>query len=354
MGSGVELSARERLILCEAVALYLQRGEPVASGLLAQVSRTGLSAASLRNIMAELEEKGLLEQPHTSAGRVPTDEALRVYVEVLVQHAALPVGEAEDLAARLPEAGSLDELLLRSSQVLAEKTAEVGLAAAPAPKEASLAAMHFVKVAKDRVMAVVVTQGGFVDSRLLSVERDYTPEELERISNYCCETFRGLRLTEARRKLEALVAEERAQYDTLLAGVVALTRRALEGELEAGGELFLQGAEHLLAKAGPRELVAVRDFFRALADKSSLLQLLDNYLTAPGPRVVFGRELAFDAEGKLSLIVTSFHLASGEEGLVGVVGFKRMDYPRIVPMVDFVGRFIAALGVRRSWGHDGA
>lgn len=352
MGNRVELSARERLIVCEVVSLYLQRGEPVASGVLAQVSGTGLSSASLRNIMADLEEKGLLVQPHPSAGRIPTDAALKVYVESLAQEAALSENEARVLAARLPREGSLEELLQRVSGVLAETTAEVGLAAAPAPREATLEAIHFVKVSRERVMAVVVTQGGLVDSRLLPADREYAPEELERISNYCTEEFRGLKLSEVRARLEGIVAEEKALGDALLSGVLALTKKALEGELEAGGELFMQGAEHLLAKAGPKELVAVRDFFRALADKASLLQLLDAYLEAPGPRVIFGPELTFDAEGKLSLIVTSFHLESGEEGVVGVVGFKRMDYPRIVPIVDFVGRFITAMGMGRFYHYE--
>ncbi|MGC8916337.1 MAG: heat-inducible transcriptional repressor HrcA [Thermoanaerobaculum sp.] len=354
MGERVELSARERLILCEVVSLYLQRGEPVASGVLSQVSRTGLSSASLRNIMAELEQKGFLEQPHPSAGRIPTNEAIKVYVEFLAQEAALPEGEATILAARLPREGSLDELLRHVSGVLAETTAEVGLAAAPAPREATLEAIHFVKVSRERVMAVVVTQGGMVDSRLVPTEREFAPEELERISNYCTQEFRGLKLSEVRTELERVLSEERARGDALLSGVLVLTRKVLEGELNSGGEVFMQGAEHLLAKAGPKELVAVRDFFRALADKASLLELLDAYLERPGPRVIFGPELRLDAHGYLSLIVTSFHMESGEEGIVGVVGFKRMDYPRIVPIVDFVGRFIAACGAGRFDYHGRA
>lgn len=339
-----ELSPRERLILCELVACYLERGEPVASGTLAQVSQTGLSAASLRNIMAALEEKGYLRQPHTSAGRVPTDAALRVYVETLAQKVALAEREKRALALRLRREGSLEEILAEASLVLAEITAEVGLAAAPAPREASLEAIHFVRVSRERVMAVVVTQGGLVDSRMLAVEREFSPEELERISNYCNQEFRGLRLGEIRARLEALLREERAWGSALMAGVLLLASKTLEGELQAGGEVFLQGTEHLLAKAGPKELVALRDFFRAWADKTALLQLLDAYLTSQGPRVLFGRELRLGEEGELSLIVTSFHLASGEEGIVGVMGFKRMDYPRIVPLVDYVGRLLAQAG----------
>lgn len=329
-----ELSPRERLILCEVVALYLQQGEPVASGALARASRTGLSPASLRNIMAGLAEKGYLLQPHTSAGRVPTDAAFRVYVEELAGRAALAEREKAKLASRLPREGSFEELLARVSQVLAEMSAQVGLAAAPAPREATLEAIHFVKVSPERVMAVVVTRGGQVDSRLLAVEREFATEELERLSNYCTHQFRGMRLGEIRQRLERELAEEKARRDALLAGAMLLAQRTLEDELRAGGEVFLQGTEHLLAKAGPKELVALKDFFRALADKSALLQLLDAYLASPAPRVIFGRELSLGEEGELSLVVTSFRLPSGEAGIVGVMGFKRMDYPRIVPLVE--------------------
>lgn len=339
-----ELSPRERLILCEVVALYLERGEPVASGALARVSQTGLSAASLRNTMAELEELGYLFQLHTSAGRIPTDEALRVYVDTVSSQVELAEQEKTRLASSLKPYGSLEEMLSRASQVLAEITAEAGLAAAPAPREAALESIHFVKVSPSRVVAVLVTQGGMVDSRLVQVDQELSPEELEQISNFCTSQFRGLRLSEIRLKLGKPLQERQIQQDTLATKACRLTWKALESELQAGGEVYLKGAEHLLAKAGPKELVALKELLRALADKNVLLQLLAAYLSSRGPRVVFGRELFLSEEGELSLIVTSFHLKGGEEGLVGVLGFKRMNYPRILPLVDYMGRLIAKQG----------
>jgi heat-inducible transcriptional repressor len=338
------LSTREREILREVVELYLASGEPVASAAVARVSRTGLSPASLRNVMAALEDKGFLVQPHTSAGRVPTDVGFRVYVDGVLQRAELSQRDERLLRSLLVPSGPLDEVLAKVSRVLADMTAEVGMALAPASQQATLQSVHFVRVSPNRVLAVVVTGGGLVDSRLLAVERDFQPAELERISNYCTLSFAGLSLHDIRSRLLALMAEERAQADQLLSGVVALGRRAVEPEAAAGGEVFVQGTDRLLERAAPGQLEAVRRLLAAFADKAVLLTLVNDFLAASGPRVLLGAEVSLVAGDDLGLILTSFHRSSGEQGLIGVVGLKRMDYPRIIPIVDYVGSYLTKTG----------
>jgi heat-inducible transcriptional repressor len=287
--------------------------------------------------MAELEEKGFLAQPHTSAGRVPTDRGLAHFVGALLQSAALTPVERRHLRARLPFEGTLEELLDQVSRVLAQVSHEVGVAVAPAPQRATLKSLHFVKVAVNRVVAVVVTGGGLVDSRLLSVDREYAPAELERISSYCSETFGGLTLDEIRARLLSLMAEERARYDQLLQGVIELSRRAVESEVTSGGEVFLQGAERLLERAAAGQLDALRRLLAAFSDKALLLKVLNEFLGGDDARVLVGSQFALAAGGEVGLVVTSFNLATGEHGLVGVIGPKRMNYQRIIPVVDFVG-----------------
>ncbi len=338
------LSEREREILCEVVEVYLATGEPVASAALARVSRTGLSSASLRNVMADLEEKGFLLKPHTSAGRIPSDLGFRLYIDKLLQGAALSHKDAKRLRAMLSPAGSLEEVLAQVSRVLADMTAEVGMAMAPASQQASLQSIHFVRVAAQRVLAVVVTAGGLVDSRILSVDRDFTSAELERISNYCTRSFAGHPLHEISKRLLALMAEERAQADELLAGVVALGKRAVAADGGPGGEVFVEGADRLLDRAGPGQFHAVRKLLAAFADKALLLSLLNGFLVSSGPRVLLGSEFSLVDGDDLGLIVTSFHRSSGEEGLIGVVGLKRMDYPRIIPIVDYIGQYLSGAG----------
>jgi heat-inducible transcriptional repressor len=338
------LSERERDILCEAVELYLATGEAVASAALARSSRSGLSPASLRNVLAELEDKGLLIQLHTSAGRIPLDLGFRVFIDRALQRVELAQRDERRLKAMLLPSGPLEEVLAQVSRVLADVTTEVGLALAPASQQAMLQSVHFVRVAPQRVLAVVVTSGGLVDSRLLAVERDYEAAELERISNYCTLSFAGLALHEIRSRLLSLLAEERAQADELLTGVVALGRRAVDAEVASGGEVFVEGTGRLLERAGPGQLEAVRRLLAAFADKAILLTLLNEFVAASGPRVLLGSEFSLVGGDDLGLIMTSFHRASGEQGLIGVVGLKRMDYPRIIPIVDYIGNYLTRTG----------
>ncbi len=338
------VSERERDILCELVELYLADGEPVASATLARASRTGLSSASLRNVMADLERHGFLLQPHTSAGRIPSDLGFRLYIDRLLQRVALPHRDERRLRAMLSPGGPLDEVLAQASRVLADITAEVGMAVAPATQQATVQAIHFLRVAAERVLAVVVTAGGLVDSRLLAVERDFAPAELERISNYCTGSFTGLTLQEIRSRLFALMLEERAEADELLAGVVALGRRAVAVEPVTSGEVFVEGASRLLERAAPGQLDAVRRLLAALADKAALLALLNDFVEASGPLVLFGSEFTLMGGSDLGLIVSSFQRRSGEQGLIGVVGLKRMDYHRIIPIVNYIGQYLTGAG----------
>ncbi len=344
------LSERERDILCEVVELYLTSGEPVASAALARTSRTGLSPASLRNVMAELEGKGFLVQPHTSAGRVPSDLGFRVYIDGVLLRAQLSQRDERRLKSMLMPAGPLEEVLAKVSRVLADVTTEVGMALAPTSQQTTLQSVHFVRVSPNRVLAVLVTRGGLVDSRLLVVDRDFQPAELDRISNYCTLSFVGLALQEIRHRLLALMTEERVQADQLLTGVVALGQRAVETEVASGGEVFVQGTDRLLEKAGPRQLEAVRRLLAAFADKAMLLTLLNDFLAASGPRVLLGPEVSLVGGDDLGLILTSFHRSSGEQGLIGVVGLKRMDYTRIVPIVDYIGNYLTKTGTEPGGG----
>jgi len=338
------LNERVRSILEEVVRLYLATGEPVASAAVARTSSTGLSSPSIRNVMAELEELGYLAQPHASAGRVPSDLGFRTFVDELLQRPTLPRREERRLRSLLAPVGPLEEGLARVSLVLADVTSEVGVALAPTSEDVKIRSLHFVQVGKQRVLAVVVTQGGLVDSRLLSVEHDYEDQELERISNFCAAHFSGLSLVEIRCSLRALMAEDRARWDGLIAGVIELARQAVETGESGRGEVFIQGTDRLLERVSPGQLDAIRQLFAALADKALLLQLLDEYVEGDGPRAVLGSEFAIGGGSDLGLIVSAFRVDTGERGLVGVIGPKRMDYPRIIPIVDFMGRYLTTVG----------
>jgi heat-inducible transcriptional repressor len=334
----LRLTAREHEILCEVVRLYLGRGEPVASGAVARMPSISLSSASIRNTMASLEERGLLEQPHASAGRVPSDLGLRVFVDELVSHVSLPAGEEERLRTMLPFLGSLETRVEHATKVLAQVTRLVGLALRPAAQQGALRSIHFARVSDQQVLAVLVTLGGVVDSRILDVERPFAPEELERISNYCTGEFGGLTLPEIRERLHTLLAQERARCDEILTGVLQLAPLALDLGDGGAAELVLEGLEHLLGEADGAHLESLRSIVAAFSEKTALLQLLDEFLAQRGPWVVLGSQMAFVGASDMGMILSSFQLAGGETGLVGVIGLRHMNYPYLIPMVDFVGQ----------------
>jgi heat-inducible transcriptional repressor len=337
-----DLSEREREILSAVVSLYLTTGKPVPSSAVARRSVPGLSSATIRNVMARLEDRGLLEKPHTSAGRIPSDEGFRLYIAGLLGKAVLSPDDARLLRSLLGSSGTLEELLGRVSRALARVTEEVGVALASAQNRATVQSLHFVPVSPERVLAVVVTQGGHVESRLLNVDSPFTIDELERISSFCTRRFAGLTLAEIRNRVLALMAEERARYDRFLGGVAALGAQLTAGGERGTGELFVDGTERLLDRVGKAQLETVGQLLAAFVDKARLVRLLNTLLTSTGPRALVGSDL-FAEGGGLGMIVTSFELSTGEAGLVGVIGLKRMDYPHIIPVVDFIGRYLAEM-----------
>lgn len=343
------LSQREQEILGEVVGLYLAGGEPVASAAVSRGSRTGLSSASIRNVMAELEAKGFLRQPHTSAGRAPTDLGLRFFVDRCLTRTPLPPEEQSRLRDAVQASLSPEKLLARVSRVLAAETTEVGMALSPPCSQATLQAVHFLPVDPLRVAAVMVTRGGLVESRLLRTRRPFSPEELQALSNFFSDQFGGLTLAEIRRRLAGMVREERARLDAMLAGAVELGSQAVAVEPGGRGEVFVDGAERLFERVDVVHGDAVRRLMAAFVDRNDLLELLDRFLSAEGPQVLVGAELDLGGVDDLSIIVTSYRLATGEVGLVGVIGLKWMNYPHIMPVVDFLGRCVA-----EAWGVGGA
>ncbi len=341
------LSQREEEILSEVVHLYLGCGEPVASGSVARSSGTGLSPASIRSVMAALEERGLLEQPHTSAGRVPSDAGLRYVLERLLPTTALELPERERLRRLISGDSTVDERLDRVTRALAEMTKQVGLAATQASSLAAMRSIHFVKVSANQVLAVLVTVGGLIDSRVLLVGKNFSAGELERISNYCTDSFAGRSLVDIRGALARLMTEDRARYDELLSGVVELRDWASWAEPGVAGDVWVQGVEALLDSVD-RRIESMRRLVAAFSDKSTLVRLLDDFMAGNGACVLFGSQLALGASEDLGMIIRSFELAGGESGIVGIIGRRSMDYPHLIPVVEYIGGLLG--GAERTHG----
>jgi heat-inducible transcriptional repressor len=356
------MSDRERLVLTAIIELYIATGEPVASQAVARffANREGMSSATIRNVMVSLAEAGLLEQPHTSAGRVPTAAAFRSYVDQITQSGRVAAGaissmpQSNPLLAPLSEerrgqieksfsgVSSTHEYLERTSQVLALLSSGLGVALASATGAQVLEHIHFSRLGAGRVLAVLVTLAGAVQDRVLVLDRDLTHLELETAARYLNENFRSWPIERIRTEVTRRMDLERAAYHQMLASVEELCRKgALEGD-ESGPTIFVDGMANLIAAEADRE--RLRQMLLALEAKQRLVELLTAYVDGRQHevRVVIGLDQASPAMQDLVLIGAPARLGNASLGTVAVIAPTRIQYQEMIHAV----RYIAGLSER--------
>jgi len=349
------MSPRERLVLTAIIELYIATGEPVASQSVARffANREGLSAATLRNVMAALGDAGLLEQPHTSAGRVPTAAAFRYYVEQIVQPARGAVAAGAQTPAPLSEArrgqiedsfsgvASTHDYLERTSHVLALISSGLGVALASSTASQVLEHIHFSRLASGKVLAVLVTQSGAVQDRVLGLDRELTQVELETAGRYLNDNFRGWPIDRIRAEIARRMDAEREAYHQLLTSVEELCRKGALAA-ESGPAIFVDGIANLIGAEVDRE--RLRQMLAALEAKQRLIDLLNAYVDGRQHevRVVVGLDAASPAMQDLVLIGAPARLAGESLGTVAVIAPTRIQYHEMIQSV----RYIAELSGR--------
>ena len=366
------VSPRERLVLTAIIELYIATGEPVASQALARhfANKEGLSSATLRNVMATLGDAGLLEQPHTSAGRVPTAAAFRYYVEQITQPGSylgrVAAPGQPSVAGAMPQGGSTlseqrrgqieesfsgvsssNEYLERTSHVLALISSGLGVALASATEGQVLEHIHFSRLSQGRVLAVVVTQAGTVQDRVLALDRELNHLELETAARYLNENFRGWAIDRIRAEITRRVEAEREAYHQMLASIEELCRKGALAGGEAGPALYVEGMANLISSELDRE--RLRQMLLALEAKQRLIELLTAYVDGRQQevRVVVGPNLAGLDEASqvmqdLVLIGAPARLGGTNLGTVAVIAPTRIQYQEMIQAV----RYIAGLSER--------
>jgi len=356
------VSPRERLVLTAIIELYIATGEPVASQAVASAfaDREGLSSATVRNVMATLGEAGLLEQPHTSAGRVPTAAAFRYYVEQITQSGRLAAGmqtvsaggqNASPLnAALLSDArreqiedsfvgvNSSNEYLERTSHVLALISSGLGVALASATTGQVLEHIHFSRLSLGRVLAVLVTQSGAVMDRVLTLDRELTHLELETAARYLNDNFRGWPVERIRAEVARRVEVEREAYRQMLASVEELCRKGALAGGETTPAIFVDGMANLITAELDRE--RLRQMLLALEAKQRLVELLTAYVDGRQQevRVVVGLDEASPAMQDLVLIGSPARLGGASLGTVAVIAHTRIQYQEMIQAVRYIAR----------------
>jgi heat-inducible transcriptional repressor len=334
-----DLTERQRRILARLVAEYIEQGEPISSGWLAGHSSLRLSSATVRNILARLEEQGLVRQPHTSAGRVPTDLGYRLYVDGLLESRKSRRATPE-VEARLRQAGTVSDLLENVSHELSRAAHGVGFALATGAPTSRLRHIDFVPLDGRRVLVIVVSTAGHVTHKVIESDEPYDGTMLMTASNYINVEFAGLTLHEIRTAIVERMRHERLLYDALAARALRLAQTGLD-EGAQDDQLHVQGAsllvDELLGTTGDREATfdMLRAVLKMIEEKHQLVQLLAEYIDAPGMTIVIGAEHSAPDLRPFSVVASTFR-EGDRTGTVGVIGPTRMRYQRAISLVDSV------------------
>jgi heat-inducible transcriptional repressor len=336
------LDERRKEVLRSLVDLHVETGEPVGSESLARALKRAVSPATLRNIMADLEALGFLDHPHTSAGRMPTDEGYRYYVDSLMGR--LPPLPPEDAAAirsglRKPEA-SANQVLETASRLLSRLSQHVGFVVLPQIDETSFKHIDLVRLSRPRILVVMVSRTGIVTNKVVEVEEPLSEEQLQACANYLNTHFVGLSLRGIRSRLLELMREEKALYDSLLKNVVALGNRAFSGE-DDDAAVYLDGTANMLSQHEFEDLERMRALFRTFEEKSRLVRILNACIAGDGLRVVIGHENPAPDLKDLSLVAARYPVEGEANWAVGVLGSTRMEYAHVVTLVDHVARSVS-------------
>jgi heat-inducible transcriptional repressor len=341
MRTGAPLNFRYQEILNSIVRAYIETGEPVSSRTIAKLRHNALSPASIRNVMADLADEGYLAQPHTSAGRIPTEKAFRVFVSSLTVNRM--VAESGRLANELRQLETIPERVERSSYVLVELTKNVGIAAAIPELAQELDQIQLVPLSDRRVLMVLVTMDHMVRNRVIMLDEVSSPEELLSICNYVNRNFRGWQLGQARRELLRRLAEERELYHAVQRKLELLTQKGLLA-VDVSPSIHMEGASNLLGLDLHLTREKLRELFQALEEKQRLMELLDRFLeNQPGELAIHvGLEQAHPAMKDLALIGITIRMASGLPAKIAVLGPMRMNYERAMAAVLQTSRALEA------------
>jgi heat-inducible transcriptional repressor len=344
------LSERAQHLLRALVENYIREGQPVGSRVLSRESGLQLSSATIRNVMADLEEYGFVSSPHTSAGRIPTDKGYRFFVNTLLRIQPLETDAVAELRRQLDSRReSSKDLVSSASQLLSTVTKLAGVVTVPRTQQASISQVEFVGLSENRVLAVLVFDDREVQNRIIQLERYYSPDELKRASNYLNEQFRGRTLTQVRDEILRQLAETHAHMNQIMLDAISVAQQVFgAGQGEESLEYVIKGETNLMGVAELTSVEKLRRLFEAFNEKRDFLNLLDHSLKAEGVQIFIGHESGYQILDDCSVVTAPYAAGDSVVGVVGVIGPTRMAYERVIPIVDMTAKLLgAALNSRR-------
>ncbi len=352
------MDRRSHDILKTLIREFVRTGKPVGSRRLSKLNREGLSAATIRNAVADLEEMGFVEQPHTSAGRVPTAKGYRFYVASLSPGRPLSERNIDQIRQTLARETDPDALMNKTSRLLSSLSNNVGFVLTPPISMAVMKHIEFVKIGPRRILVILVSQTGLVQHRLIRVGEEFTQSDLNQAGGYLVQHFAGRTLAQIRDELIRLMSEEKTLYDQLLKKVLVLGSAGLmpaEQEATEESEVYLGGTAKMVEKSDLADVKRMVALFQTFERKSQLVKLLSECVRPndSGPTVTIGLEEHIPGMGDLALISSPYSSEQGA-GTLGILGPSRMEYQKIISLVDYVAKLFGEMLARndqRSRGH---
>jgi heat-inducible transcriptional repressor len=355
MTEGTEegLNERAQRLLKALIESYIRDGQPVGSRTLSRDSGLSLSSATIRNVMADLEDLGFIASPHTSAGRVPTDKGYRFFVDTLLKLKPLQNEEIEEIERRLvsDSVNNGRSLVQTVSRMLSSVTRMAGLVTLPNPNYIALSQIEFISLSENRALAIMVMSNREVQNRVVQLDRHHSSEELRRAANYLNDAFSGRSLPEVRAQLLAQLQETRQHMDQLMKDAIQMAQKVFASTKEGAAddvEYVIAGETNLMGFAELSNVDRLRRLFEAFNEKHDILRLLDSCLRAQGIQIFIGQESGYRILDDISVVTAPYMLDNQVVGVLGIIGPTRMAYERVIPIVDITAKLLgSALNARK-------
>ena len=336
-----ELSGRALYLLKLLVERYIAEGQPLGSRTLARHAQLELSPATIRNVMADLEDIGLVCSPHTSAGRVPTDRGYRLFVDSLLKIEDLSVDQVKRMSDNLDSEPDVTGLVRRASSMLSEVTRLAGVVMIPRTVKQEFRHVEFMPLSENRLLVILVLHNDSIENRIIKTDREYSRAELERAANYLNQVFVGRDLHKVRDALIAELGEVKRELDRLMEVVIEMAEKVASPHGE-GDDYVLAGETNLMDVTELSDIQKLRKLFDAFNQKHDILHILDQSLVADGVQIFIGEESGYDALGGCSLVTSNYESEGKVLGVLGIIGPTRMAYDRVIPVVDLTAKLLGS------------
>lgn len=336
------ITDRGRVLLKALVERHIRDGQPVGSKTLMAEAGLPVSAATVRNVMSDLEDQGFLHSPHTSSGRVPTAAGYRLFVDSLLQVQPLDPDAVSSLRAELNPDKSAGELVQSASALLANITLQAGLVTVPRQNANQLRQVEFLPLSGDRVLVILVINEREVQNRIIHTRRVFSEEQLREAAAMVNQRYAGKPLDLVQRHIFKEMQDTRSQIDSYLGASLDLANQALESEAPGEDEYVMTGESQLLGGATAEEMLKLRELFDAFEQKKDLLHLLERCSRAEGIQIYIGEEAGYEVFGDYSVVTAPYTDGARTLGVLGVIGPTRMSYERVIPIVDITARMLSS------------